>query len=358
MKRSRTALALFLGVFGGLLSTIERAGPVGLAASDIDRATVTAGIRHSLGRCEYLGSLEYCEYAYDADPAAIAKPAILSRGCSSPCDPGIEYEPDCVDYCASPSDQAAIRNQAADAESISYQHPGFDCWEASNECCFAASCPLAYDECHGTVGCEAECEAYCRASASAASVAASHTPGIAFVSPFWRAVPPAMGWINGPQRSLAPAGFAGIRATPTIDVTTIALPGDEPVVSDDRHWTGLLGMQHATAVAANVATGYGAAFQGSITRVASIDLSEAHELAGQSAGSEPSMHWTSQLGLIQTADLAAHLAAAYRQSVQKTSQRLSVVGRNTYRAMQLQLANKRSIRTSQRVRSSKRHSER
>src|SRR3569833_339022 len=68
MKRSRTALALFLGVFGGLLSAVEWTGPVSVATEDSSRIPAARSRWSAMGGCEFLRSLDYCEFAYDRSP--------------------------------------------------------------------------------------------------------------------------------------------------------------------------------------------------------------------------------------------------------------------------------------------------
>ncbi|HWA99420.1 MAG TPA: hypothetical protein VG713_13050, partial [Pirellulales bacterium] len=125
MKRSRTALALFLGAFGSLISAVELTGPVGLAASEANAVARLAIRTPSPTRCEFLDSLEYCEYGYDAAPRS---KTIAASECSSDPSDGV---PECVDYQDAPESSEAAGKLEIESAITQQQYGCFECWDAA-----------------------------------------------------------------------------------------------------------------------------------------------------------------------------------------------------------------------------------
>ncbi len=224
MKQSRTALALFLAVFAGLLSAVELTGPVSIA-SEGKPSPKSASACPYLPGCDTLWSLGYCEYAYDAAPKAAASK--LPRYWD------IEEE-DCAFDCEAYGLDVYDRGQSRERAST------------RPEMFWAPECPDEIDSIEPIV-------VPVRSAAKPAPKAADQ----AYLCVAGGALPPAQMWMNGSGYSIASQAWANSLGPDACDLSflppTVApspwmvARGRSPIV---------IGLEAAASMAKNFAVAY------------------------------------------------------------------------------------------------------
>ncbi|HEX3870388.1 MAG TPA: hypothetical protein VHV77_08130 [Pirellulales bacterium] len=237
MKRSRTALALFLGVFGGLLSAVELTGPVTIASESSGKRGSQASCPFDGGGCEYTRSRGYCEFAYDTSPKSAADEA---RQGYWDIDEEWYHDSDrweAVEVRKAPKRSAPTKVAPKKVEKPTwYEHPG-DVEASQNDC------PD-----------EIEAAPVKVVSTRAASAKAKpHLHDGAFFCPAVCPLPKAELWLSGPRVSAGQYAVADSLGPDVCDLSflsptqRIVWQGTPPIV---------LGLDAATSLAKHLAGGY------------------------------------------------------------------------------------------------------
>jgi hypothetical protein len=256
MKRSRTALALFLGVFGGLLAAVEWTGPVGVASEETSRTPGPTLRRPNMGGCEFLRSLDYCEYGYDACPYKSRVVVPLRDTTASEIDvdqaicEGLDYvaPPRAAKPALKPAGKQAI------VASVKYvASDDSDCWHDS-------------------------CEDW---SPKPAKKAAGITRII--IAPRSVSLPPAITWMNGPRLTVGQVALAESHCDHTFDVSKamrLYCPVARPVVAINVLPMGLAAV---VKIADNLVIGYSKSWDSTSHRVAVLARNTAKAATSLSA---------------------------------------------------------------------------